>query len=314
MSLFPARPAPVFVSLAVSCALLSSCGGDPLPNDPAACTPDLTGMSEAHTYECAEQRFWQAFQHRGPERVTTYDDLQAAYDHFAPGDSTLVRERANVIFRRGQLGMAITLEQPELGSGARLDIIRAVVPAFEEVERMVPDHTIAFTWRASMEIALAHIGGDDAAAVAAYDAAEARILADPLGNGPSISGTAIGLPMRTGVPTRVMALVDGYSCTGASFCTENTEHAPWALPGMAYHWAEHYIRVGRRDEARAWIDRSRAAEGYDTWPQRAFVELVSNDLDGKIAEFAALGEEGSAFNRLYSNGSSGCLFCHEKLD
>ncbi|GAB5543085.1 MAG: hypothetical protein SangKO_028450 [Sandaracinaceae bacterium] len=296
------RATPLLFGLfALTCGL--GCGGvDPTTLE------DCRGLSEADAYACSEARFWVAFQTRRDLRIPVYEMYGDVLDAHAPGDPALAVARGNVFFRRGQLGMAITLEE-DVGADA-IDYITRVGPDFEEAEALDPDNFILVSWKASMAIAVAHITGDDAEAVRLYDEAERRIAADPLGNVPSISGTAIGLPLSTGVPQRVIAAIDAWECTGADFCERNTEHAPWALPGMAYHWAEHYARVGDRDTTVAYLEVSRDAEGFERWPWRYLVDDALADPDALLARFAERGEEGSAFDLMYANQDYGCVICH----
>jgi hypothetical protein len=285
---------------------LSSC------SEPARDYPDdCRGLAEPDAYACVEQRYWEVFQVEHDRRMDAHAMMGAVLEEH--GDDALARpaalreQRANVYFRRGQLAMAIAIEQRPSNA---IHFIGSVLPDFQRVEALHPEQFIVVSWRASMEIALAHVQGDDVSAVRYFDEAVAEIEASPLGNVPSISGTAIGLPLSTGVPQRLMAIIDEWECSGADFCARNTEHAPWAMPGMAYHWAEHYARVGNRETAVQWLERSVAAEGYDRWPYRGIVETARGDVDGWIGQFTALGDEGSAFNLMYANSEVGCVFCH----
>ena len=284
---------------------LASCG-DPAV-DPTT-LEDCRGLDETDAYACSEARFWVAFQHERDQRLPVYAMFGDVLEEHAPGDPALSAERGNVFFRRGQLGMAIALE--EHVGGDAITYIAQVGPDFDEAEVLDPDNFILVSWKASMAIAVAHVTGDNDEAVRLYDEAEARIAADPLGNVPSISGTAIGLPLATGVPQRVIAAIDAWTCTGADFCERNTEHAPWALPGMAFHWADHYARVGDRDTTVAYLEASKAAEGFDEWPWRNLVDDALADPDAYLANFAERGDEGSAFDLVYANQDYGCVICH----
>lgn len=292
-------------ALCLLALLALQCGGEGV--DPTT-LEDCRGISEADAYTCAEARFWVAFQTRRDLRIPVYEMYGDLLEEHAPGDPALAVERGNVFFRRGQLAMAISIEE-DVGPDA-IDYIRGVDPDFVTAGELDPDNFILVSWQASMAIAIAHITGDDEEAVRLYDEAEARITADPLGNVPSISGTAIGLPLSTGVPQRVIAAIDEWTCTGAEFCERNTEHAPWAMPGMAYHWAEHYARVGDRETTVAYLEESRDADGFEDWPWRHLVDEGLADPDALLARFAERGENGSAFDLMYANQDYGCVICH----
>ena len=293
-----------FTSALLTLCLASGCQGGVDPTT----LEDCRGLSEADAYACSEARFWVAFQTRRDLRVGTWTMFQDVVDEHAPGDAALAAPRGNVLFRRAQLGMAIALEE-DVGSDA-ITYIAQVGPDFDAAEALDPDNVILVSWKASMAIALAHVTGDTDEAVRLYDEAEARIAADPLGNVPSISGTAIGLPLSTGVPQRVIAAIDAWECTDADFCMSNTEHAPWALPGMAFHWADHYARVGDRETTVAYLETSRDADGFAEWPWRYLVDDALEDPDAYLARFAERGEDGSAFDLVYANQDFGCVICH----
>lgn len=79
---------------------------------------------------------------------------------------------------------------------------------------------------------------------------------------------------------------------------------------MAYHWAEHYARVGDRETTLQYLEEAQAAEGYERWPYKWVVEEAAADPDALIAQFEERGEDGSAFDLMYANSEYGCVFCH----
>ena len=292
------------VMIASALVALAACAAEDT-GEPVPFTDDCLDLPEQRAYECAEDQFWTSFQIEHDRRFEVYELFGAVladhpeFEHSAG--------RANVAFRRGQLALAIALESDPPNPAF---YISRIGPDFDLTAELDPENTIVVSWQASIEIAIAHVTGDDALAIQLFDEAEQRILSDPLGNVPSISGTSIGLPMSTGVPQRTIAMIDGWECRDVAWCDQNTEHGPWVMPGMAYHWAEHYARVGNREKTSYFLEQSRAAPGFDQWPYNYITEQALDDVDGLLDRFAAVGEDGSAFNLMYANAPYGCVFCH----
>jgi hypothetical protein len=287
----------------VAGVLAAGCSSD--DGDPPAFTADCLGLPETVAYDCLEARFWRAFQVELDQRLAVYDLYGAVFDEHADFDDPKARARA--VFRRGQFALAIALESAPPNPTY---FLTQISPDFDHTLELDPDHTIVVSWQTSIDMAIAHVTGNDELAVAIFNEAADRVEADPLGNVPSLSGTSIGMPLSTGVPQRTVAMVDEWECRDVAWCTENTERGPWVVPGMAYHWAEIYARVGRRDETLAFLEQAVAAPGYADWPFNHVVDEAIADVDALLDRFAGVGEDGSAFLLMYANQDWGCVFCH----
>jgi tetratricopeptide (TPR) repeat protein len=253
-------------------------------------------------YTCAEQEFWDVLRTDHEERLEVWESmgrlaqqLESDPDHEA---------RARLHFQRGQLAMALALEN------GHDDLIFQIVPEFDAALALTPDDPIIPVWKDSMEVAFANVLQDEVALVEAADRAWKHVADFPLGNVLSISGTTIGTPLRTGIPQKTIELLDGWECEGVPWCEDNTWTAPFAVPGLNYHFAEAYARVGDRQRTLEYLEAARSSPDYDVWPYRHVVEDASADVDALLARFAAYGDDESPFDVMYANQSYGCVFCH----
>jgi tetratricopeptide (TPR) repeat protein len=213
-------------------------------------------------------------------------------------------------FRLGQLRLAMALEnaQKKYAIGAET----LVIAEFREAARLDPSNGIIAPWEDTMEMALPAIFEDWVKAVPLAERGFQNVAKNPLGNTLSLSGTTIGFPLSTGIPQRTAKLLDDWRCEGVDFCSRNTAHAPYARPGLSYHFAEAYARVGQRDKAQRYLREALSSPGAEHWPYRAVAQSAYDQLDGFLKTFADLGQDGSAFHMVYANQPSGCLFCHQK--
>lgn len=164
-------------------------------------------MELAEAQACGEQRFWDVLRRDWDQRIEVRGILSAAIEeHTAEGGTSLSR----LHFQRGQLSMAIAIEQGEVA------YMTSVVPDIDRAMELDPDNPILATWKDSMEIAIAHLFGDDLALAAALERAWVNVDAFPMGNVLSISGTTIGLPLSTGAPQRTVELLDAWECEGVA--------------------------------------------------------------------------------------------------
>jgi len=289
---------------------LTACAADPAPIDtgvPEAEWPeDCAGLDVSEAQACGEEVFWTALQtaRSTPERIAAYEligALIAEHEGDPPADPEQV---ARLYFQHGQLAMALGIENEETR------YIMEVIPDIERAIELDPANTIMPTWKDTMEIAFAHIMSDDVALEASLASAWENVALNPLGNVLSVSGTTIGLPLETGAPHKTIALMDEWVCEGVDFCDQNTPTAPFARPGLEYHFGEAYARVGELDTAQAYMEASLQAPGADDWPYRDIAADAAEDIEAFAQPFADLGEDGSAFNMVYANQTYGCAFCH----
>lgn len=263
---------------------------------------NCAGLDEATSYLCAEQRFWYTLRgdyDQRPEAYQTFSELISRYE--PSGDPKGV---ANLYFRRGQLAMALAMENADMNK------VLTVEPDFDKALELWPEHPIVPTWRDTMRIAIAVVTKDYVAAERLFEEALENVELCPLGNIPSLTGTTIGLPLDTGIPQATVELAESWVCEGVEWCENNTWKAPYAVAGMRYHMGEGFARVGRKQEALAYFESAQQAPDYDKWPYKDFVDNRVENIDAFIQEFADIGESEPVFDRVYANSEFGCKFCH----
>ena len=128
----------------------------------------------------------------------------------------------------------------------------------------------------------------------------------------AVGGTLIGFPLSTGIPAKTVTMMETIPCN-VYFCDDNTQKAPFSVPGLAFHQAEGYARIGDKENMMRWIDASRAAPNYENWYFKYIVEGVAADPDGFIKKFEQYGENGTPFMDVYANSNFGCVFCHGRM-
>lgn len=269
--------------------------------------PQCRQFDEVLAAACTEQHFWSAFSQSALEpRKESEQLLIKTLARFpSPEDkhgSSLMH------FRLGQLRLAMALENKQTDYVLHSDT--AIVDEFHQAEMLHLQNGIIAPWVDAMQIAISAITQDWVQAKALAERGFANIALNPLGNTLSLSGTTIGFPLDTGVPQRTIAFLDKWECKGVSWCTENSAHAPFARPGLGFHFAEAYARVGNKEKARQYLDAALHAPGAERWPYRSVAQAAADNLDGFLKKFADLGQSGSAFDIAYANQPYGCLFCH----
>ena len=270
-----------------------------------ACSSNNNEVEE-RPFAAAEAQFWSAFQQPGLDaRLAAEKRLIAAIPSAASNT-----ERSLLHFRLGQLRLAMSLENGQ--TQYVLNAPTMIVGEFDKAIALDPYSGIIAPWKDAMEIATAAILSDWEKGVTLANRGFENVKLNPMGNTLSLSGTTIGFPLSTGVPQRTVELLDRWTCSGVAWCSANTDHAPWARPGLSFHFAEAYARVGNREKAKQYLDAALSAPGADRWPYRSIAADAANNLDAFMKKFGDLGPDGSAFNIAYANQKYGCVFCHEK--
>ena len=263
--------------------------------------------AESDAYACAESAFWAALHEAdlAPRQAAeaTLNAVMAAFP--SPKDAS---GASLMHFRLGTLRLAMALENAQ--KSYVLDAQNQIVAEFDRAMTLDAYGGVIAPWKDAMKIATAAVLEDWTDAVPLAEAGFQNIALNPMGNTLSLSGTTIGFPLSTDVPQTTVSYLDQWKCSGVAWCTENTTHAPFARPGLSYHFAEAYARVGDRAHASAYLDAAVSSPDYANWPYRQVVEDARRDLDAFLGKFSSLGTDGSAFNVVYANQSYGCLFCH----
>lgn len=263
---------------------------------------DCGGLDEADALACGEKRFWLVLREDYAQRGAIYgvlSELITAWEGKADP-----KEVANLYFRRGQLALAMSLEDGDQQKVFQIE------PDFDKALQLYPEHPVVPTWRDTIEIAFAVITKDNVKLKALFEKSLENVELCPLGNIPSLTGTTIGAPLSTGIPQKTLELAKSWKCEGVTWCTDNTWKGPYAVAGMRYHMGEAFARMGQKDEALAYFNSATEAPDFAAWPYAGFVQDKITNIDAFLGEFAALGQEGSAFDKMYSNSNFGCKFCH----
>ena len=264
-------------------------------------TDDCLSLDGIERYRCGEYWFWEGLSHDVGFRPTSMATLSAIIDADSGEDT---QGLARMYALRGQLGLALLVEHSDFSA------LQQTQTDMAKVAELDPNNPTIPTFLDSIELVFAFRTGDQARMTELWDEIWGNVESCPLGNLLSISGTSIGLPLNTGWPTETADRLRAWECTDAGFCGANTWKAPYVRPGLAFHFAEAFARVGDKAEAQRYLDAAIVAPGFDAWPFATFVSKTRDDLDGWMSDFASLGQDGDATNMVYANQEFGCIFCH----
>jgi len=287
-------------ALAIAACSGSTSGG-------AVASAPCAQQPESNAYACAEAQFWTAMHQSDlAPRQSVEATLMAVIAQFpTPTDDA---GACLMHFRLGALRLAMALENAQ--KTYVVDAQDDIIAEFDRAMALDSYGGIIAPWKAAMQIATAAALQDWTDGVPLAQQGFQSIALDPLGNTLSLSGTTIGFPLSTNVPQTTISYLDQWTCSGVAWCTANTSHAPFARPGLSYHFAEAYARVGDRDRAEAYLAQAAASPDYDVWPYKNVAETARTDVDGFLSKFSSLGQDGSAFDVVYANQPYGCVFCH----
>lgn len=273
------------------------------------CEGPLAGRSHEEIYQCADQAFWEGFSDgRKEKRVEAEKRLSEALPLLADWDEHEKLARAH--FLRGALRLAMSLENGKLQYAMFSKYY--VGKDMQRSEQLDPDGIAAPAFLNALDMANAAIFKRWTTATAMAD--EAIVDAHHVGIGAAfaVGGTLIGFPMSTGIPAKTVKMMEEVPCD-VYFCNDNTQKAPFAVPGLAFHQAEGYARVGDKQGMMRWLEASRNAPGYDDWYFKYIVEGASADPDAFLQKFAQYGDKGAPFMEVYANSNFGCVFCHGRM-
>jgi hypothetical protein len=262
-----------------------------------ACTTE-TGRA---LFECGDDAAWDALQWRHDERVAAIDALSTAIDRSVTDPQLTDEDRANLVWRRVQLAVALVTENGDGSRVAAADIDLAA--------ELAPDDFRIAGWKALFDMIIAYQARPED-----LPAARARIdeLFDiaPDYTLPVVMGTAMALPLDTGYPQEMARRVEQFDCASFDWCSRTTSRVPFQQAGIELLFAEIHARVGDRELARIHLERSLNAPRAEHWPYRFIAEEKLADLDGWLATFAARGESESVLDITENNGRRACVICH----
>jgi hypothetical protein len=290
---------------AIVVGLVAACSAQSASNGTAGAPCEARPESDA--YACAEAQFWTAFHGTDVSARRASEATIVAVLGRVPSPAD-ARGASLMHFRLAQVRLAMALENAQ-----RDYVLHADTQIVGELDRAMALDSyggIIAPWKDAMQIATAAALADWTDAVPLAQRGFQNVALNPMGNTLSLSGTTIGFPLSTNVPQTTASLLDRWTCSGVAWCTGNTAHAPFARPGLSYHFAEAYARVGDRAKASAYLEQAASSPDYDAWPYKSVAEAARGDVDAFLKKFSDLGQDGSAFDVVYANQPYGCVFCH----
>jgi hypothetical protein len=277
-----------------------------IPSPYHRCELPLQKQAEETLFSCAEHEFWHAFSD-GRTKARTEAEKILGQIMTLSASSADAPKRGRLLALRGYLRLAMALENAKmehlLFGGMEKD--------FQAAKKLDTENKTYDTFLDTIVMAKAAVFGDWKKATAlALPAFE--ILKDYPTNILALSGTTIGFPMNTGLPQKTIEFMDSWICPDdiADFCYDNTQHAPFARPGLSFHFAEAYARMGDREKTLYYLEQARKSPGYDTWSYKHLVETPLADMDKYMAYWESFAPDASAFDKVYANQNFGCVMCH----
>jgi hypothetical protein len=192
---------------------------------------------------------------------------------------------------------------------------------FARVAELEPGNFVASSFDATMDMANLRATGrhEDAAQLAlselmtAWHAGNPEVI-EPINVGSmfALTGVTMHYPIASGAPELSLQASLAVGCIDeVDFCRQNTLNAPFARPGLEYHLAELYARLGMRDEYIAQLDVVAAQPGYEEWAWHDMVELQRADPERLLSKFASFGQH--QYSDGYATRNMGCVFCHGRI-
>jgi hypothetical protein len=277
-----------------------------IPSPYQRCEQPLRNQAADTLFNCAEHEFWHAF---SDGRVKARKDAETILGDIMKLNqkSQEAPKRGRLLALRGYLRLAMALENAKM----EYLLFGGMEKDFQEAKKLDTENKTYDTFLDTIVMAKAAVFGDWKKATAlALPAFE--ILKDHPTNILALSGTTIGFPMSTGLPQKTIEFMDSWVCPDdiADFCYDNTQHAPFARPGLSFHFAEAYARMGDREKTLHYLEQARQSPGYDAWQYKQLVETPLADMDKYMGYWASFGPDDSAFDKVYANQNFGCVMCH----
>jgi hypothetical protein len=276
-----------------------------IPSPYHRCPTPLREQSHEELFACAEQEFWHAFSDGRrkvrQEAATILGRLMSLTKDDPDG-----AKRGRLLALRAYLRLSMSLENAR----SDLFLFGMLERDFKAAKRLDTENKNYDSFLDTIVMARAAVFGNwKKASELAFPAFD--ILKDHPVNILALSGTTIGFPMSTGVPQRTIEFLEGFVCpTEIPFCTQNTPKAPFARPGLSFHFAEAFARVGNREKTLYYLNEAKQSLAYADWPYQELVEKPLADIDTYMSYWRSFGETGSAFDKVYANQNFGCVLCH----
>lgn len=291
--------------------------GEPrIPSTYQSCEKStLANLTEDAIFDCGVETFWEGFSdgrlkpRKNSEAVLT----EAIRLNSNSEDKVRLSQLYNL---RGALRMAMSLENGQWFYTLFADA--TVNKDFDESLTLVPNNTFAKSFQDTMKIVVDSIFNRWESVMSATRESLDTVWARQHENAEhftgamfAVSGTYIGFPMATGIPQETVDIMEAAGCADSLYwCENNTLHAPFAQPGLAYHWAEAHARIGNREQALNYLHQTRQAQDYNDWAYKFVVEDALADFDAYMQKWESAGDYKAVTFDIYANANYGCMFCH----
>lgn len=293
------------------------------PSPYQLCTQPPASMTADERFDCFERRFWDAYsdgRYAPRDRALKYmSTLITLAEAGNDGSPAYVSRLSRLYQLRGMFYMAMGIE-----NGALFYVLANGLFSgkdFARVAQLEPGNFVASSFDVTMKMANLRARGKHAEAQAlarqavltAWHAGNPDVI-EPINVGSmfAVSGVTMHYPLASGVPQVTLDATLAVGCIPeVTFCSENTQHAPFARPGLEYHLAEIYARMGMRDDYIRQLDVVASQPGYEQWAWRDLVERQRANPDRLLSKFASYGQAG--YSEGYATRNMGCVFCHGRI-
>lgn len=289
----------------------------------ALCETPVEAQTADERFDCFERRFWDAYS--DGRRQVRQDALRYMSSLIqlaeAGNDGTpeYVQKLSRLYQLRGMFYMAMGIENGAL----QYVLFNRLFSGrdFARVAQLEPGNFVASSFNVTMDMANLRVFGKHAqaqelarqAVLTAWHAGAPDVI-EPINVGSmfAVSGVTMHYPLQSGVPALTLDATLAVGCLPeVAFCLDNTPNAPFARPGLEYHLAELYARLGMRDEYIQQLEVVAQQPGYAEWAWHDLVELQRADPDRLLQKFASYGDD--QYSEGYATRNMGCVFCHGRI-
>lgn len=295
----------------------------PSPYADRRCTVSLQLQLPSERFECAETEFWHAYSdgRLTPRKAAlSYMGTAIRLNESVVDDSPVFTQQLSRLYQlRGMFYMAMGIENGQLIYLALSSLFAQ--KDFARVEALEPGNFVAASFNITLDIANAQVmGNHDVALTQALASLDMALHSgDPeviepinVGTAFAVTGVTMNYPLSTEIPQKTLDAQVTIGCIPeVAFCVQNTLHAPFARPGLEYHLASIYARMGMKEAYVAQLDVVAAQEGYDEWAWKAWVEAQRADPDRLLNKYASFGED--EYSDSYATRHNGCVMCHGRI-
>ncbi len=293
------------------------------PSPYTRCEIPIEEQSADERFDCFEREFWITYSDgRLAERKAGLKYMSAIIKAAeADNDQSpeYIRRLSRLYQLRGMFYMAMGIE-----NGALLYVIFNKYFSgkdFARVAELEPGNFVASSFDVTMDMAnLRATGKHEASAdlarqalMTAWHAGTPDVI-EPINVGSmfAVTGVTMHYPMATGLPQLSLDATLAVGCIPeVKFCTENTKNAPFARPGLEYHLAEMYARLGMRDAYIQQLEVVAQQDRYEEWAWHDLVEMQRQNPDLLLNKFASFADD--EYSDGYAVRNMGCVLCHGRI-